>query len=237
MIPRILKPLKSDGSGIVGQISVNNPCYVKPIKFSNLHESVEVYFLTDLHFNHDKEFMYGALGFTSYRERDAALVELIQERIHPDSIVIIAGDTMMGNGGPEALKEALDLIPGCLLFVAPGNHYAGYIGLFSDPEVENTRYISIPNYQEFLIRGKLVSVSHYPQSIWNKCHKGSYNICGHSHGSYPPTSLNTLESRSIDVSAESIGLDNFPASMSWLRSVLKDKDYTEKDHHQRDSDD
>ena len=55
-----------------------------------------IYLISDLHFNHDKEFIWKARGFNSVEEMNESIVQSFNEIVHEDDIVYILGDLMMG---------------------------------------------------------------------------------------------------------------------------------------------
>lgn len=56
-----------------------------------------IWFTSDLHFGHDKSFIYQARGFHSVWEMNNALVWRWNELVAPEDTVYILGDALMGN--------------------------------------------------------------------------------------------------------------------------------------------
>lgn len=63
--------------------------------------------------------------------------------------------------------------------------------------VTQSHFASINDYKEYKYDGQFIVLCHYPIAEWNKCHRGSYHLHGHTHGSYQ------AEGRILDV-----GIDN-----------------------------
>ena len=63
----------------------------------------EIFFTSDLHFCHDKEFLYGPRGFKSVDEMNEAIVERWNSIVKSEDIVFVLGDLML-NDNEKALK-------------------------------------------------------------------------------------------------------------------------------------
>ena len=65
-----------------------------------------IYFTSDLHLNHDKEFIYKERGFSSVEEMNTAIINNINETLTEGDELFILGDLMLGDNavGIELLK-------------------------------------------------------------------------------------------------------------------------------------
>lgn len=85
-----------------------------------LFYNCEVFFTSDLHLCHDKEFLYGPRGFTNVNDHDEEVIKNWNETVGPNDIVFVLGDIIMGadrKGGLEKLKRLNGKIVICR-----GNH-------------------------------------------------------------------------------------------------------------------
>ena len=66
-----------------------------------------IFFTSDTHFGHDREFLWGPRGFTSFQEHDEAIIKNWNETVGPDDIVYHLGDLMLGDNvhGIECVKR------------------------------------------------------------------------------------------------------------------------------------
>ena len=143
-----------------------------------------IYLCSDLHFCHNKEFLYGPRGFSSIQEHDEAIVRRWNSIITDDDIVYVLGDIMMGAGeyGITYLRQLKGQIK-----IIPGNH---------DGDRKLTEYTKLDNVEilplSYLLkyRKKLFYLSHYPtltsnydddKNVWQRV----INICGHAHTKDP----------------------------------------------------
>ena len=67
----------------------------------------KIWFTSDLHFNHDKEFIVQARGFKTVEEMNKAIIKRFNSKVAPEDIVYILGDTIMGDSaaGEELVKQ------------------------------------------------------------------------------------------------------------------------------------
>ena len=139
-----------------------------------------IFFTSDLHFCHDKDFIWQARGFNDISEMNAEIIRRWNERVYPDDDVYILGDLTLGD-----IEEGIRLIAKLngYLHIMRGNHD-------TDKKVE--RYLELPNvvevkYADVLKYGKAVFwMSHYPtitanyddDKLWAK-----HVVClfGHTH--------------------------------------------------------
>ena len=82
----------------------------------------EIYFVSDFHFNHDREFIWRPRGFTSVQEMNEAIIERHNKIVTEEDDVYILGDLMLGGAG--ALQDGLKLIERLngKLHLTRGNH-------------------------------------------------------------------------------------------------------------------
>lgn len=136
-----------------------------------------VWFCSDHHFFHNKEFVYKPRHANSVEEMNENIIKMHNLFVKPDDIVYMLGDVGL-NGTPE---EILDCVRGLngRKFLCTGNHdtnqrlkaYAAS-GLFED--IQMGYRIKYKKYYFIL--------SHYPTIVSNfEEDKPIYNIHGHLH--------------------------------------------------------
>lgn len=139
-----------------------------------------IYFTSDLHFNHDKEFLYVPRGFTNVKDMNEAIVENWNLIVNKEDTVYVLGDCMLGDNeeGIEYLKRLNGTILLCY-----GNH---------DTDSRKILYTTLPNiiiegYSTVIKYGKFrFYLSHYP-TLCGNVDDGKYfsqhtiNLCGHTH--------------------------------------------------------
>ena len=116
-----------------------------------------IYFTSDTHFNHNREFIYIPRGFSSIEEHDNIIIQNFNQIISSDDDLYILGDLMLGDNiyGLECLKKLNGK-----LHVIYGNHCT---------DVRKELYKTLPNVVEILGYAGMLKykkwrfyLSHYP---------------------------------------------------------------------------
>jgi len=141
----------------------------------------------DLHLGHTNIIRYCNRPFSSVEEMDETIINNINEKIMPEDRFIILGDFAWGT----KVEHYLDLINCKDVWFVMGNHDRG--GRKKPSYLESLEfYRKMPfthvfGYyeEEIIIPGKgkkMITMSHYPMSSWNKSHRESWHLYGHVHG-------------------------------------------------------
>ena len=145
----------------------------------------EIYFSSDLHFGHNRGFLYEPRGFSSIEEHDETIVENWNKVVKPEDTVYLLGDIML-NDNKNGI-EKLNQLQGKIYYIR-GNHC-------TDNRCElykNTNMIPLSGdfhtswaaFQK--INGYNIYISHYP-TIVGSLEDMSYlrermlNFHGHTH--------------------------------------------------------
>ena len=144
-----------------------------------------IYFTSDLHFNHSKDFIYNPRGYSSIYEHNEDIIAKWNSIIKSEDVVYILGDLMLGDNFQGVL--CLGRLNGKLKIIY-GNHdtdarkkiYSGE-WLNDCTDIEILGYSSMLNY-----KGYHFYLSHYPTLTSNldndkPLKSRVINLCGHSH--------------------------------------------------------
>ena len=84
----------------------------------------KIFVTSDLHFNHDREVVWGARGFSSVAEMNEAIIERYNSVVSPEDEVYILGDLCLGGGekGMTAINQALIERLNGRIHIVCGNH-------------------------------------------------------------------------------------------------------------------
>ena len=138
-----------------------------------------IYFTSDLHFCHDKEFLYKPRGFNSVDEMNEAIVEKWNSTVWCDDDVYVLGDLMLcdNDKGSEYLKRLNGRI-----HIILGNH---------DTNTRILIYDSLPNVvsvawgYKLKYEGITFFLSHYPCITENTkiepLNLTVFSLHGHTH--------------------------------------------------------
>ena len=136
----------------------------------------KIWFTSDTHFGHQKEFLWSPRGFNSIEEHDEAIIRNWNEVVGPNDDVYHLGDVMLNDNehGLECLKKLNGKIHLIL-----GNHC-------TDTRIELYKtcpnIVSIDYAKEIKIGKYYFFLCHYPTCVGNfDDNKKIWCLCGHSH--------------------------------------------------------
>jgi calcineurin-like phosphoesterase family protein len=147
------------------------------------------------------------------------IVQKWNEVVGPQDTVYQLGDFCHGESVDSAVEVVKQL--NGRIFWTPGNHNK------IDQELVNRKLlIDIGREYELWVqdrdidRGRVMIVlSHYAHVVWNKSHKGSWHLHGHTHGSLP----DNPHAMSMDVGCMMHNM--YPVSFNDVWRFMRSKDY------------
>ena len=179
------------------------------------------YFIADLHYGHNREFIYKERGFLSISEHDQKLLNNCSQLDVSDTLYII-GDVSCGRNSLENALEFLNKLT-CKVFIVKGNHDGS---LFKNKDKVNTNIKFIDSvYLDIKVEGQLITLCHYPMISWNASHYNSLNLYGHVHNKKIP-----ISGKMIDVCPKKDHM--YPYSLDEIIDIMESKpnnwDYIER---------
>lgn len=175
-----------------------------------------IYFTSDLHFNHDKDFIYKPRGFDNISEMNEAILKNFKETISPEDDLYILGDIFLGELEPGL--ELFKQLPG-KIHIVWGNHDTNNRIkniINCDNVVEVIGYAGMIKYKK-----QMFYLSHYPtltdnydtdrplkqrvlclaghthlEEKFDNC--GSYNVAVDAHNCFPVSIDEILEDFKIN---------------------------------------
>lgn len=225
---------------------------VNHLKFKSSEN--KIYFSTDLHILHSKDFILNSRGFKNVEEATHTLISNWNSKIDNNSIVFYLGDLVCGGGNGElnlkTFKNLLNILNYKELYLMGGNHFSGYRQLFNEQFLKGNQIDQyyrltfsnngkivrmIPNYYEIIIDKIFMVLCHYGLATFNFKNKGGQCIVGHSHHDMPATKKNgTSLGKILDVAPD--GNNNFPYSFEEVQEIMNKKPVSSSikelyDHH------
>lgn len=180
--------------------------------FDICEEPTQIYLTSDLHFNHNKEFLYKPRGFNSPEEHDEGIIKNWNETIRDKDTVFILGDIGM-TANHEYLAYCVNRLAGRIIWIR-GNHD-------TDKKVEYIKEhcpnVMLVSYAEMLqYRKHSFFLSHYPTAVGNyddeEKHNKFYSLCGHSHTKNKWQDFNTMKSYHVELDAH----NNHPVNIETI---------------------
>jgi calcineurin-like phosphoesterase family protein len=214
------------------------------LKFNRGHGEPEHFFVGDLHYNHNKDFIWGCpkRGYNNLHEMNTDIIKQWNTTATNDDIVWHTGDTIFRDHDGTECLALYDVLNFKVLYEMWGNHRSGVKAIYKNlceerglVDVEQypmemeispgKKVIFIGHYSEITIDGQSIILSHYPIESWNGIGKKAWNIHGHTH-----RNLDNIKGvKRIDVGWD---YKRKPLSFPELRTEMKTLGGKPGDHHQ-----
>lgn len=184
----------------------------------------KVFFTSDTHFGHNNIIKYSGRPFKDANHMDEMLIKTWNATVSEDDEVYHLGDVSLT--GFEKTLEILNRLNG-KIYLIKGNHEKSVLM----KSYTRDRFEWIRDMTEVNINGQAITLCHYAMRVWNKSHRGSWHLYGHSH--------NSLETevwgRSMDVGVDAANVilgDYRPFSFEEISRILSKREFKGVDHHE-----
>ncbi len=139
-----------------------------------------IYFISDTHFNHDREFVYGPRGFKSIDEMNEALIENWNETVTDVDDIYVLGDFFLGTD-EEFILDTLGKLRGKIHLIYGNHDTPKKIELYNKypTVVECEGYATKIKYKK-----REFYLSHYPTltaGLEQDPNRAVINLFGHTH--------------------------------------------------------
>lgn len=154
---------------------------------------------SDLHYGHDKAFLYEPRGFDS-REAHMKFIRDSFAALPQGSMVVLLGDMFLTCTMDEVRAFLAGIRRDITVFACAGNHNFGIWDLYKETVVATGVYadfvfpLGLEDYPnvvvvppQFILKcGKFqANCHHFAGLTWDKAHHGRPMFCGHDHGNNP----------------------------------------------------
>jgi calcineurin-like phosphoesterase family protein len=206
-----------------------------------------IYFMSDSHYGHNRDFLYNPRGFNSAEEHNQWMDEQISN-LHPKDLLIHAGDVGLSIGF-RGVQEFMNRFP-CETLMVWGNHNSGVVQAYKQAlprgfdNFEVYPLTIVKNIQmmgsDFLldIDQNFFYIKHMAPLIWDDMNKGEasrFCVCGHSHGNLKGANPNDHGlGKILDAGVENSIKYNGTAffSLDDVINIMKNKEVSVVDHHE-----
>lgn len=189
------------------------------------------FFFSDPHYHH-KNICKGVSSwggkdqtrpFDTLDEMNDKIVNDINETVGQDDWLVCLGDWSFG--GFDKIEQFRSRLVCQKIILVYGNHDEHIIA--NRGGVQDL-FHSTHFRLQLNANGEVYELNHFPMAVWDQAHHGRCHLFGHVHGSFDNGG------RSLDV-----GIDNIfkirgnykPLSQDDIHTLLKDKEYVQKSHH------
>lgn len=140
-----------------------------------------VFFTSDLHIGHDKDFIWKPRGFNSIEEHDTAIIDNWNKIVGYEDTVYILGDLCLG-GNEEEWDRVYKALKGDKYFLIGNHDTIAKIKRYEDKYfMYNLGYAEMYKYN----KKRQFYLSHYPTIMGNYDNKTPWNLSGHTHNKNP----------------------------------------------------
>lgn len=205
------------------------------------------FFISDLHYNHDRDFIWGKRSFTSLEESNRTLIDRWNSTCDEESIVFHLGDFIFADSDGSKFRDLLDRLRFKRIYLLTGNHTSGQRQAYFqelkaqynlEPKTAEVYplytksldrdVVFLPPYAEVSINFQPLVLCHYPIASHRDMNKGSIHLSGHCHSNYALSAPSTGVGRCLDVGVESFGK---PVNLAYVKEFLKNRTIPKIDHH------
>lgn len=221
----------------------------KVLKFPKTDQN-NFFFVSDLHLQHDRDFIWGRRGYKSVIEHDADLVQSWNKTCNEDSIVFHLGDFIFNDPKGDNFWSYVKALNFRKLYLLTGNHNSGQRQAYQqtmgeeflgdknaelhfecyplEKDLGEKSVIFLPTFVEIFVGEQDISLCHYAVRNFVNNGKGAWMLCGHSHGNDEGINPTNFERKVLDVGIENFGR---PVSFSIVKGILDQKAQEACDHH------
>lgn len=227
---------------------------LKPLKV--LTPEDRLFFISDLHISHNRDFIYGPRGFRDVKEHDDTLVHRWNSVCDDGSVIFHLGDLIF-KADEAAFWTLLRRLQFGHLFLLEGNHQSGSKQAYAstlkqqhpslvDKDGIPTAYVYplhtcvdgaptrkvtfLSEYVEVMANKQHLVLCHYPLISHHGQGHNSVLCCGHSHNNCALTAKATGQGMRLDVGVESV---SHPVTLREVNTILKGRSLDVRDHHGR----
>ena len=176
-----------------------------------------IYVTSDLHFGHNRPFLYEPRGFTNIQEHDETIVKNWNEVVRPEDEVFVLGDTML-NDNIHGINMWNQL--NGLKYVVRGNHDSNArIELLEEcPNTIILGYAYVIKYHKYNFY-----LSHYPSLTSNYDYDKPLkarviNLCAHSHTKNKFADIDKVLIYHVELDAH----NNYPVPLDTIITEIKE---------------
>jgi len=223
---------------------------MKALKFNTVQSNQNVFFASDFHLSHLRDFIWKPRGYVSHVEHTKAVIAGINEKVGVEDVLFYLGDFSL-NSTPEETKNYFRQIKCKNVFFIWGNHESSTSQIYNEALREKfggpVDFEAYPVQWEnvtFLGREAFIAVNkqtlhlhHFAHLIWDSMQHGVWHLCGHSHGNCELINPDNKDGKILDV-----GVDNAIKqtgkhcfSFAEVAAIMNRKDIVVVDHHDKNT--
>ena len=198
---------------------------VKPYEEYN---HTNLYFISDLHIGHGNVIKFDERPFKNVNEMHQVMIENWNKKISDDDIVYFLGDLFYKVKSNFA-KSFVHQLNGDIKVILGNHDRFSKLASFD-------RFSDIQSYQRVKVKTEDINqdliLFHFPILTWDKHHKDSWHLHGHSHHNLSKTVYGRnhyYKRKVLDVGCN--GHDYTPLSFGEVKDIMGGRGIDKIDHH------
>lgn len=177
---------------------------------------MSTFFTSDHHFFHRNIIKYSNRPFSSVEEMHETLIDNHNSVVSKHDNVYFIGDFCF-ESNPNKINPIFERLNGHK-FLVLGNHD-------NVSTMKKLKWVWIRDRKEIKVGKQNITLEHYAMKVWNKSHRGAWQLYGHSHGMLP----DDIHSLQMDVGVD---CHNYtPISFEQVEEHMSKKIYKGLDGH------
>jgi calcineurin-like phosphoesterase family protein len=168
---------------------------------------MKIWFYSDPHLDHDRDFIVEKRGFKNIQEHNEMLIQNFNSSVKEGDEVYCAGDWAWRNR-----LQFLNRFNGKFHFIK-GNHDKG---LFEEIKKSYKLLSFTEGYLDIFINKIPITICHFPMTRWEKSHYGAWHLFGHIHSNWCP-----VNGKIINISIDAC--QNKPVSFEEITEYMKNR--------------
>ena len=136
----------------------------------------KIYFTSDLHFNHNRDFIWKARGFNSVEEMNETIIKNFNKIITDEDTLYLCGDSMLGMDAQAGLN-LLRRLKGQKYLVIGNHDTDNRIASYKESGI----FVEVQPQYRVKYKGRTYLITHYPTLVSNNGFNDVINIHGHTH--------------------------------------------------------
>lgn len=184
-----------------------------------------IFFTSDTHYGHKNIIKYSNRPYSGVDHMNEMLIANWNSVVKPDDTVYHLGDFAFYSDVNKIIS-IIKRLNGNKVFIR-GNHDK----IMERPEIKEL-FLEYHDYKEIYVQDPTaekgrqhIVLLHYGMRVWNKSHRGSWQLYGHSHGSLPELP----GYRAFDVGVDCWNYT--PISYNQVKTKMSKVEFIPVDHH------
>ena len=177
-----------------------------------------IWFISDTHFNHDREFIWGPRGFKNINESNKTIIDNWNKTIGPNDDVYILGDFFLGKD-IDFVKETLKILHGKIHLIIGNHDY-----FINDNEIRK-QFVQIKDRKTIKDGKERIILDHHPSLFWDGQFRNTVHFYAHVHNSHQENMIRSWLTEARQLQDIPMRAYNVGCMMPWINYIPRTAEY------------